>query len=280
MFREIDGRRVPPLVGRGRPFLAFPRPVRGITLPGSPRSLPRVGIQAVPLTDLGEGTYRGEQGGLYPGGSNRRPAEHEQAGLERARAVRPLDRDGRPADDGRIVLLSIGMSNTSIEFDAFRTIAEADPHTNPDLVIVDGAQGGMAANVILGDRAKGLQFWRTIDARLARAGVTPAQVQVVWIKLADAGPRGQFPTHARVLQRELERITRLLEDRFPNLQLAYVSSRTFGGYARTPLNPEPFAFESGFAVKWLIEEQLAGSPGLNFDPLRGPVEAPWLSWGP
>ncbi len=38
--------------------------------------------------------------------------------------------------------------------------------------------------------------------------------------------------------------------------------------------------ESGFAVKWLIEDQLKGDPALNYDPAKGPVKAPWLSWGP
>jgi hypothetical protein len=33
-------------------------------------------------------------------------------------------------------------------------------------------------------------------------------------------------------------------------------------------------------VKWLIEQQLQGDAALNYDPTRGPVKAPWLSWGP
>ncbi|MGH3748867.1 MAG: hypothetical protein ACRDT8_15880, partial [Micromonosporaceae bacterium] len=34
----------------------------------------------VPLVDLGAGSYQGEQGGLYPGGVNVRPAAHDTAG--------------------------------------------------------------------------------------------------------------------------------------------------------------------------------------------------------
>ena len=45
------------------------------------------------------------------------------------------------------------------------------------------------------------------------------------------------------------------------------------------MNPEPYAYESGFAVKWMVANQIAGD-SLNFDPGQGPVEAPWLSWGP
>ena len=43
----------------------------------------------------------------------------------------------------------------------------------------------------------------------------------------------------------------------------------------TGLNPEPYAFESAFAVRWLIGRQLDGKEGLNFDAAKGPVRAPW-----
>jgi lysophospholipase L1-like esterase len=110
--------------------------------------------------------------------------------------------------------------------------------------------------------------------------VTGAQVQVVWIKQADPGPTQGFPKYAQTLQAELRQLVQLLHRRFPNLKLAYLSSRIYGGYARTRLNPEPYAYESGFAVKWLIEEQLKGDAALNYDPAKGTVKAPWLSWGP
>jgi hypothetical protein len=47
-----------------------------------------------------------------------------------------------------------------------------------------------------------------------------------------------------------------------------------------PGNSEPYSYESAFAVRWLVEQQLKGDPSLNFDPDRGPIESPWLSWGP
>ena len=34
------------------------------------------------------------------------------------------------------------------------------------------------------------------------------------------------------------------------------------------------------ASKVVIKEQLDGDRELNFDPEKGPVRAPWLSWGP
>jgi hypothetical protein len=235
-----------------------------------------------PLTEMGTGDYHGFKGGLYPGGKNERPAAHEAAGLALAKQVQPLDADGKPSADGKIVLLSVGMSNTTQEFSTFKRLADADLDKNPKLVIVDGAQGGMSANRILDadDNGSGTRFWTTVDRRLDNAGVGRKQVQVAWIKQADPGPRQGFPQYAQTLQGELRQIVQLMHRRFPSLKLVYLSSRTYGGYARTPLNPEPYAYESGFSVRWLIEEQLKGAPELAYEGKQGHVKAPWLSWGP
>jgi hypothetical protein len=234
-----------------------------------------------PLTELGTGRHQGFEGGLYPGGKNERPAAHEKAGLALAKKIQPLDRQGKPSANGKIVLLSVGMSNTTQEFSGFKRLANDDDSKNPRLVIVDGAQGSMTAAVIQHpDRGRGKDFWEEVDERLRDAGVTRQQVQVAWIKEADAGPRDPFPKHAQTLRAELGRIVRLMHERFPNLKIVYLSSRICAAFAKTRLNPEPFAYETGFAVKWLIEEQLKGDMDLNYDPHVGKVQAPWLSWGP
>ncbi|HEY3138494.1 MAG TPA: hypothetical protein VGL29_20895, partial [Blastocatellia bacterium] len=235
----------------------------------------------IPLTDLGSGFYQGKQGGLYPGGSNACPAAHAQAGLQIADSIVPRKFSGKPKAKGSIVLLSVGMSNTTQEFSSFKPLADVDPNKNPKLVIVDGAQGGMAANIITNPNdPKYQQFWQTVDDRLAQANVTPKQVQIAWVKQADIAPTAHFPNDALALQQELEEIAHILVERFPNIKIAYYSSRIYAGYASTQLNPEPFAYQSGFAVKWMIEKQINGSPDLNYDQSLGEVKAPWLAWGP
>lgn len=235
-----------------------------------------------PLTELGKEKYQDFSGGLYPDGKNERPAAHEAAGVALAKKVLPLDAKGKPSAEGKMVLLSVGMSNTTQAFSTFKQIADKDKEKNPNLVIVDGAQGGMTAARIRNadDNESGTRFWTTVDQRLKNAGVTREQVQTAWIKQADAGPSQGFPKYAQTLQEELSDIVRLMRTRFPNLKLIYLSSRTYGGYATTRLNPEPYAYESGFSVKWLIEQQLKGEANLNFDADKGKVVAPWLSWGP
>jgi hypothetical protein len=262
---------------------SIPRMIRALAafaaaialIPASARSqncdVTSVGLTA--LTDLGDSTYRGYRGGLYPDGENVRPPAHETGGIVLARDVVPRDAAG--AVDpvaGRIVLLSIGMSNTTQEFSAFRTLAAQDPLRNSRVNVVDGAQGGQTAKIISDSSAN---FWTVVDQRLAQAGATRAQVQAVWLKEADANPTDAFPVHALTLDAELVEVLHILRARFPNCRLVYLSSRIYAGYATTTLNPEPYAYESGFAVKWLIERQIAGEAGLQY-----PDEAPWIAWGP
>ena len=235
-----------------------------------------------PLTELEQGQYQEFEGGLYAGGSNQRPSDHEAAGVALSKMIQPLAADGKPQADGRIVVLSIGMSNTSQEFLVFRKFALSDETVNPRVLLVNGAQDGMTAAAIQNpyDQHQGTKFWQTVEERLHEAGATADQVQAVWLKQADAQPETGFPRYARVLEGELAKIVQVLHDRFPNLKLTYLSSRIFAGYATLPLNPEPYAYESGFSVKWLIEKQIRGDKSLNFDATRGTVRAPWLSWGP
>jgi hypothetical protein len=211
-----------------------------------------------PLTDLDKGTYHGYRGGLYANGKNTPPKRYLDQGLARARSIKPID--------GKIVLLSIGMSNTTQEFSVFKRIADADPRKSPDVTIVDGAQGGQDAEIVKNPNAR---FWSVVDARLANAGATAAQVRAVWLKEAIARQTGAFPADAKQLKRDLVAIVGILRVRYPNLELVYLSSRTYGGYATTDLNPEPYAYDSGFAVKWAVLDRIAGR-----------VTGPWLAWGP
>jgi hypothetical protein len=166
-------------------------------------------------------------------------------------------------------------------------VAGEDKDLNPHLVLVNGAKGGMSAARIQNpdDNVVGTSYWKHVDDRLMASGVTRAQVQAIWIKETDPGPHdGEFPKYVNVLENELTRIVQILPPRFPNAKLVYFSSRTYGGWARSkpdgsgPGNSEPFSYESGFAYKWLIEKQLKGDPALNFDPAKGPIHAPWMSW--
>jgi|CXWL01.1.fsa_nt_gi hypothetical protein len=224
-------------------------------------------------------TYQGFPGYLYPDG-NFMPAYHNAKGQELAKSFLPLDSAGNiDSVNGCWVFLSVGMSNTSAEFNYFISQLNLgnDTTLNRYLRVVNGAQGSQTADKIRLDTAS---FWDTIDARLAVRGLSRKQVQVIWLKEANANPTQPFPIHAIDLRDDLRDIVRLLPDFYPNIRQVFLSSRIYAGYALTTLNPEPYAFESGFSVKWLIESQISGNDSLNYDPDSGAVTAPWLGWGP
>jgi hypothetical protein len=249
-------------------------------------SLTELGYIALP--DLGQGTYtrdgRTEIGGLYPNGWSIRPPEFEATALQIARTqIQPLDAQGNPdPENGKIVMMSAGMSNTFIFFEgrpndgyvSFRERTQNDPARNPRLVIVNGAQGARAA-----------MDWEPVDSitytamknLLAKAKVTPAQVQVVWVlhALRETGP---FPAYTQEFQGYLEATARNLKAHFPNVKLAYYTSRerAYIMYRKG----EPDCYEAGFAVRWMIDKQMQGDPTLNWNPEKGKVNAPLILWGP
>jgi hypothetical protein len=231
-----------------------------------------------PLDDLAGSPYLGRPMGLYPGVTNSPPPVHLALALSAAAGVMPRDDGGFLDPDGWIGLLSIGMSNANQEFAVFERADDASASRNARVVIVDGAVGSQTAEEIADPSAP---YWTTVDDRVAAAGLDPDQIQVLWLKEADgAVPDTSFPAHADTLQAHLRAIVVHLKDRFPRLALCYLSSRIYGGYTARPDRGEPLSYETAFAIRGLIEDQIGGDPGLNADPNAGPVEAPVLLWGP
>ena len=267
----------------------------------------------VPLTDL-TNFYKGQDGGLYGGGRNQPPALHLSAWVKACQQVRPLDGDGHPSTQGKIVLLTLGFSNTQLESQDFVRSGSADPQKSPSVVLLNGAIGGRAAVMWAYDGGDLLpkteqerldhemdvlqmpkthrnarrvpeekDTWPTVELRLKEAGLAPAQVQAVWMKHVEAGAAalGQFPAHAKALEADMADILIIAKRRFPNLRVAFFSSRTYGGWASpTAGSPEPYAYETAFAVRGLLQCQINGDPLLNCDPARGEVKAPVSLWGP
>lgn len=232
----------------------------------------------VPIIDMAVNeTYEGYPPGLYPQRLNYLTGAALAERLHSVMQIQPLDGSGAPAGapDGRIVLLSIGMSNTSIESNAFSDALQGYAPLNPAVLFVNGAVGGQAAEDIADPNAP---YWNMVDQRLANAGVTADQVQAIWLKQATRGPNGDVVAETEELRDLLEIIVQILRDRFDNLRMVYASSRIYAGYATTALNPEPFAYASGFAVQSLIGDQIRRTdPGVRPGP-NG--VAPLIQWGP
>src|SRR5262249_2836461 len=108
--------------------------------------------------------------------------------------------------------------------------------------------------------------------------VSPAQVQVAWIKHAEPGPApDKFPLqYAKQVRDYIAASLAVTRSTFPNLRVAYLSSRIYGGYNTAGIrrgNPEPFAYETAFSVRWVIQDQIKSAKG-------GKISGPVLLWGP
>jgi len=232
-----------------------------------------------PLTDLKTGTYFGVEGGLYLDGSNTMPASHDADGVNYANAIQPLDGNGNPDPNGKYALLSIGMSTAYATFLQFVQDAGAEPTINPHLVFIPGAMPG-AQSKLWADKT--FSGWTMIDSfLLPQAGVTANQVVAAWVVDTDPGITGTFPGDMTNLQSENETIAQILHTRYPNLTLAFYGSRFYGGYSNglpTPTSAEPYAYETAFATRGMIADQLNGVAAMNYNPANGPVMAPWVAW--
>lgn len=258
----------------------------------------------IPLIDMGTQNYLGFSGGLYPGASNAVPADHSSEGIARLSKITPRDTTGNPSPTGKIVLLSIGMSNTSREFcdtgsnptsgvfphdpcvpESFMGQANADTRVDKmHLVILNGAQGGQCA-----------EFWDTtaenygrVNNLLGDSGLSEKQVQAIWLKEANCTvsstlSSGLPSADAYVLEQYLGSILRAAKTVYPNLQMVFVSSRIYT-YSTASDRKEPVAYESGFADKWLVEAQINQMRASVIDSRAGDLNyntvAPWVAWGP
>lgn len=210
----------------------------------------RQAMDLVPLTDSVS------VAGLYAD-SNEMPASHRSA----APPLVPID--------GTFGFATIGMSNGLEEWAAFTSHAQQ--------------RGALAAGAVLASgavRFRTMRSWndplnrtwdRAID-RIAKSGIGPEQVQVLWMKMgSQLHELGFGPTHERVAMERawLRSILTEAVAHLPNLRRVYMSSRIYAGYARSTNHCEPVTgYDNGLAVKAVVADSVAG---------RTPV---WVAWGP
>ncbi len=244
----------------------------------------------VPLNDLGTAPYDyGYIGGLYDDGTNAMPADHLAAGLRRAALIEPRTADGRPSSSGKIVFLTVGFGETERIADSFRELTRHDARIkHGSLVFIDAAREGFDSAMWILPQSEA-NFDRIRESLLVPAGVTEKQVQVAWIQMMTNFPARPLPIQdadAYRLKGAIAAALRELKGRYSNLQIAYLSSRVYGGYSTSAWNPEPFAYESALSNRWVIMGQITlMRTGFLWDTRIGPIDyekeqAPWVAWGP
>jgi len=227
------------------------------------------------------------QTGLYPGGTNTIPAGHLAKGLAIAQAIKPLNASGQvDQTNGTIKAYGEGMSNTLAVFCALESnYLTNNPDVNSKFTFDNQAQGGCDLICWEGKGAGTAQqdvqlaFLYHSNNRPQQADGTPQFPAAPFLTKEDK----YFPSHAQVTKDMLKSRILQLKQQFPNLKIAYLSARDFGGWTCPPASSgpsyrEPVGYEENFSAKWLIEDQINGDPSLAFEG-AGAV-APWLCWGP
>jgi uncharacterized protein YjdB len=270
----------------------------------------------IPLMDMtATENYLNFSGGLYENSSDTVPSDHDADGKSFAAQIQPLDTNGNPSASGTIVFVSFGMSNAQIEFNSFVTITQGNSKVNQStLHISNGASSEQDACYWFpaeGPPSCNSQFeneYDRISGDLSSNGLSANQVQVAWIDNANgrvhSENRGCVPfgtlcnplcdpttvgcvnnentTNALNEEEEFGESLRAAKTRFPNLKLVFFSSRVYGGYANSDAaDPEPFAYETGYGIKWLIQAQINQVATGSVDPVAGDLSyanAPWIAW--
>jgi len=237
------------------------------------------------------------QGGLYQSGSNVMPSDHSAVGTGLAAKVVPINR--------KIGMISIGMSNASLEFGNFiQTYISGNRSVNRDLVVVNAASGGPGpcdftvarglAGPVCNDTFNQNAYDYIRDNFLTPGGLSESQVEVIWYKFAVPIPVGgwiQPPpplpapnSNAYIYEGFIGGTMRAIKARYKNIKMVFLSSRIYGGYNQASKSPEPYAYEGGFSTQFAINAQIVqADQGGSVDRVAGNLAytvAPWMAWGP
>lgn len=231
-----------------------------------------------PIPELGSSLYLGFQGGLYFG-SDIKPVQHVDALNGAISKITPLNGLGLPDGNGSIVLLSIGASNPKTEFESFQTISSSYGMINPYLKLVNGSQGGNGLQKIIDPDDK---YWQFVMNQLSAHGLSRHQVQIIWLEQENTQSNTtHFPEAPIELMGQFKELFEILLTYFPNIQICYLTARGYAGYIDPASTAgkglrQPRDYYHGWAMKWLIEDQINGDSTLTFN---GPNrKAPVLDW--
>ena len=177
--------------------------------PGQLPALP-VGMTGVkPLAEMAPGEkYNGFEGGLYPGGDEPTAGRLERAGQALSRRIEPLDREGKPSAEGKIVVMSVGMSNATRRSAPSSRPPKETPRSTPPLLLVNAALGSMTADLVADVKGgyllpdgSNLKYWPRVDVILDHFGVTRARCRSRGSRRPSADPTSGSPAR-RVLPGE------------------------------------------------------------------------------
>jgi len=231
----------------------------------------------IPINDLGTGTYMGFTGGLYPGGVNTPPFGIYALDLAIfASKVVPYSSKGKidSSAKGKIGFICIGGSTCGDVFLSLKNKTEGNPATNPRINMVSCAWGGGKASVnnIMNPNDP---YWTHVSQSIQNR-LKPNQVQVIYFETEDSASLIGFPDRPYKFRDDFEAAMRMCKAKFSNLKLVYVMGRPTTFFRKEIQHREPSPYYNGWGLKFAIEDQINGVPGMKYD--GADAVAPLVTW--
>lgn len=145
------------------------------------------------------------------------------------------------AVEGKIGVICIGMS--TLNSIAGRLVSkyheDAERHSSVTLV-----NGGISGKVSRFWSDPDDNCWTTLADRIAAAGLTTAQIQMVWVMMTNSYPA----TYGVMTQAQLLAIFSNLKSKYAALQVGWMSSHPYTGYSTDDRVPEPTAYDDSLLM--------------------------------
>lgn len=181
-----------------------------------------------------------------------RSAAQLTAGLAAAARIVPRLLNGTPQSTGQVVFASVGMSNTSNVWAGFRARLNQAGTAPASLKWFDGTKGGHGAPQWADPDD---ECWTEMTSQLTQRGFSSAQVQAIFMMLVTPFPDQTPEANAVRYQSDVLTILDLLEQRFPNLQIVYLSGNYYGGYDEGQnKTPEPHGYLENGTLQAIQDE--------------------------
>lgn len=230
-------------------------------------NLPNMGN--IPITELGNNTYKGSMGGLYPNGKNEMPISYLSEGKMIARTIVNLNKSGIADAKGKIVFIGVGASNPRTEFNAFASRVDSSRNRNQNVVLVNTCIGGQGVQKM---NESTDNYWKTAQKQFDSLGLSFSQVQIAWVETDNTQAADTvFPRAPLALVQDLKKLLYTMQEKFPNLKLCYFSARAYSGWVDISQNANigkgllaPRDYFNGWAVKWLIDSAIQKKQNFDF----------------
>lgn len=241
-------------------------------------------INLVPLIDLQTGFYMGQQGGLYPGGSNVMPTAHADSGIAIAQSILPVNKNGdEDTVYGKLVMVAIGPLDAGKSFNKFMSAYNDAGYNDSCFKIINACIDHYGINDMISADADDF-FWKELGDKLDQYELKRKQVQVVWLMSTSFSDTAiSFSSYVDSLENKYIDVIRKLKEEFIHLKLIYISGLHYGGYVAPDASylnalTEPAPYYNDFAIKSAIAAQINGDTLLNYS--GEDARAAWVAWGP